>query len=140
MDTLISLGVSAAYVWSVVALFFGDAGDSGMKMTFNLLPQRGGGLDETYLEVAAAVTVFILTGRYFEARAKRSAGAALRALLEFGAKDVCRAGRRPRWHRRAAHPHRPSSSRAPVSSSGPERRSRLTASWTRATRPSTRAC
>ena len=88
MDTLISLGVSAAYLWSVVALFFGAAGDSGMKMTFNLLPGRGGGLNETYLEVASAVTVLILTGRYFEARAKRRAGAALRALLELGAKDV----------------------------------------------------
>ena len=88
MDTLISLGVSAAYLWSVVALFFGAAGDSGMKMTFNLLPERGGGLNETYLEVASAVTVLILTGRYFEARAKRRAGAALRALLELGAKDV----------------------------------------------------
>ena len=59
-----------------------------MKMTFNLLPERGGGLNETYLEVASAVTVLILTGRYFEARAKRRAGAALRALLELGAKDV----------------------------------------------------
>ena len=88
MDTLISLGVSAAYLWSVVALFFGAAGDSGMKMTFNLLPGRGGGLNETYLEVASAVTVLILTGRYFEARAKRRAGAALRALLDLGAKDV----------------------------------------------------
>ena len=88
MDTLISLGVSAAYLWSVVALFFGQAGDSGAKMTFNILPERDGGLDETYLEVASAVTVLILTGRYFEARAKRRAGAALRALLELGAKDV----------------------------------------------------
>jgi Cu+-exporting ATPase len=88
MDTLISLGVSAAYLWSVVALFFGDAGDPGMKTTFSLLPDRGGGLDETYLEVATAVTVLILTGRYFEARAKRRAGAALRALLDLGAKDV----------------------------------------------------
>ena len=88
MDTLISLGVSAAYLWSVVALFFGEAGDSGAKMTFNLLPARDGGLDETYLEVASAVTVLILTGRYFETRAKRRAGAALRALLELGAKEV----------------------------------------------------
>jgi Cu+-exporting ATPase len=88
MDTLISLGVLAAFGWSLYALFIGDAGTPGMKMTFSLLPARGAGTDEIYLEVATAVTVFILAGRYFEARAKRRAGAALTALLELGAKDV----------------------------------------------------
>ena len=88
MDTLISLGVLAAFGWSLYALFFGDAGMPGMRMTFRLLPEPGGGAGEIYLEVAAAVTVFILAGRYFEARAKRRSGAALRALLDMGAKDV----------------------------------------------------
>jgi P-type Cu+ transporter len=88
MDTLISLGVLAAYGWSLYALFFGDAGDPGMRMTFELVPARAGGTHEIYLEVAAAVTVFILAGRYFEARAKQRAGSALEALLELGAKDV----------------------------------------------------
>jgi Cu+-exporting ATPase len=88
MDTLISVGVSAAFGWSLYALFIGEAGDPGMTMQFDLTPSRGGGEHEIYLEVAAAVTVFILAGRYFEARAKRRSGAALRALLELGAKDV----------------------------------------------------
>ncbi|MHB1064071.1 MAG: heavy metal translocating P-type ATPase [Georgenia sp.] len=88
MDTLISVGVLAALGWSLYALFVGAAGDNNMRMPFNLLPQRGGGTHEIYLEVAAAVTVFILLGRYFEARAKRQSGAALRALMEMGAKDV----------------------------------------------------
>jgi P-type Cu+ transporter len=89
MDTLISVGVTAAFVWSLVALFFGGAGDAGMRMGFTLLPERGAsGMSDVYLEVASAVTVFILLGRYFEARAKRRSGAALRALLEMGAKDV----------------------------------------------------
>ena len=88
MDTLISLGVLAAFGWSLYALFFGEAGDPGMRMTFTLLPERGSGAHEIYLEVAAAVTVFILAGRYFEVRAKKRSGAALRALLELGAKDV----------------------------------------------------
>ena len=88
MDTLISLGVLAAFGWSLYALFVGEAGDPGMTMTFDLTPTRGGGQHEIYLEVASAVTVFILAGRYFEARAKRRSGAALRALLELGAKDV----------------------------------------------------
>ena len=88
MDTLISVGVTAAYGWSLYALFFGDAGMPGMRMTFHLVPQRGGGSSEIYLEVAAAVTTFILAGRYFEARAKKRSGAALRALLDMGAKDV----------------------------------------------------
>ncbi|MFV0317132.1 MAG: copper-translocating P-type ATPase, partial [Microthrixaceae bacterium] len=74
--------------WSLYALFFGDAGMPGMKMPFDLTIQRGSGADEIYLEVAAAVTTFILAGRYFEARAKRRTGAALRTLLDLGAKDV----------------------------------------------------
>jgi Cu+-exporting ATPase len=88
MDTLISVGVLAAWVWSLYALFFGDAGMTGMTMELDLIPDPGAGADELYLEVASAVTVFILAGRYFEARAKRRAGAALTALLELGAKDV----------------------------------------------------
>ncbi|HOB49695.1 MAG TPA: heavy metal translocating P-type ATPase [Mycobacterium sp.] len=88
MDTLISLGVSAAYLWSLWALFIGHAGMPGMRMPFTLLPESGAGNEHIYLEVAAAVTVFILAGRYFEARAKTQSGAALRALLYMGAKDV----------------------------------------------------
>jgi Cu+-exporting ATPase len=88
MDTLISLGVVSAFLWSLYALFLGEAGTPGMKMPFTLIPSRGGGAEEIYLEVAAGVTTFILAGRYFEARAKRRSGAALRALLELGAKDV----------------------------------------------------
>jgi Cu+-exporting ATPase len=88
MDTLISVGVLAAFSWSLYALFIGDAGTPGMTMGFDLIPSKGAGADEIYLEVATAVTVFILAGRYFEARAKRRAGAALTALLELGAKDV----------------------------------------------------
>ena len=88
MDTLISLGTLAALGWSLYALFFGDAGMPGMKMPFELVTERGAGADEIYLEVAAVVTTFILAGRYFEARAKRLAGAALEALLDLGAKEV----------------------------------------------------
>ncbi|MDQ1742263.1 MAG: P-type Cu+ transporter, partial [Pseudonocardiales bacterium] len=87
MDTLISLGVSAAYGWSVWALLLGGAGRAGMRMDFSLVPARGGA-DALYFEVASVVTVFLLAGRYFEARAKRQSGAALRALLDLGAKDV----------------------------------------------------
>ena len=89
MDTLISIGVLAAWGWSLYALFLGDAGMPDMRMTFELIPDSAGsGADEIYLEVGAVVTTFILAGRYFEARAKRRAGAALKALLELGAKDV----------------------------------------------------
>ena len=88
MDTLISVGTLSAFGWSVYALFWGDAGTPGMKMGFTLTLERGAGRDELYLEVASAVIVFILAGRYFEGRAKRSSGAALRALLDMGAKDV----------------------------------------------------
>ena len=88
MDTLISLGTLAALGWSLFALFILDAGTPGMTMPFELISERGGGAEEIYLEVAAVVTTFILAGRYFEARAKRRAGAALEALLDLGAKDV----------------------------------------------------
>ncbi|MGB6058109.1 MAG: heavy metal translocating P-type ATPase [Microthrixaceae bacterium] len=88
MDTLISLGVSAAYGWSLYALFFGEAGMPGMTMDFNFAISRGGAQHEIYLEVAAAVTVFLLAGRYFEVRAKGRSGAALRALMELGAKEA----------------------------------------------------
>jgi len=87
MDTLISVGVTAAFGWSLWALFVGDAGMPGMRMAWEWTIEAGGG-DEIYLEVASAVTTFILAGRFFEARAKRRAGAALRALLELGAKET----------------------------------------------------
>ncbi len=88
MDTLISVGVSAAFGWSLYALFLGGSGTPDMRMEFTLIPGRGTASNEIYLEVASAVTVFILLGRFFEARAKRRSGAALRAMLEMGAKDV----------------------------------------------------
>jgi Cu+-exporting ATPase len=85
MDTLISLGVVAAFTWSMYALFLGDAGMTGMTMRLSFSASGG---DELYLETASVVTTFLLAGRYFEARSKRRAGAALKALLELGAKDV----------------------------------------------------
>ena len=88
MDTLISVGTLAAYFWSVTALFFLGAGEPGMTMAFQIIPEQGAGSAEVYFEVAAVVITFILAGRYFEIRAKRNAGAALRALLELGAKEV----------------------------------------------------
>lgn len=88
MDTLISVGVLAALGWSLYALFFGMAGEPGMHMAFTLFATPGSGSGEIYLEVAAAVTVFILAGRYVEARAKKESSAALRALLEVGAKHA----------------------------------------------------
>ncbi len=88
MDTLISLGVLAAFGWSLYALFLGDAGVPGMTHGFTFRAERGEGASMLYLEVAAGVTTFILAGRFFEARAKRQSGAAMRALLELGAKDV----------------------------------------------------
>jgi P-type Cu+ transporter len=88
MDTLISVGMIAAFGWSLYALFIGDAGELGMRHGFSITPQRGMGASQIYLEVAAGVTVFILAGHYFEARAKRRSGAALKTLLELGAKDV----------------------------------------------------
>ena len=88
MDTLISMGTLAAFGWSLWALFFGTAGMPGMTHPFELAISGGDGAGNIYLEAAAGVTTFILAGRYFEARSKRRAGAALRALLELGAKDV----------------------------------------------------
>ncbi|MFF2505009.1 heavy metal translocating P-type ATPase [Streptomyces sp. NPDC058067] len=88
MDTLISVGTSAAFLWSLWALFFGTAGMPGMTHPFELTIARSDGAGNIYLEAAAGVTAFILAGRYFEARSKRKAGAALKALLELGAKDV----------------------------------------------------
>jgi Cu+-exporting ATPase len=85
MDTLVSLGVLSAFAWSMYALFLGDAGMTGMKMHLSLSASSG---DDLYLEIASVVTTFLLAGRYFEARAKRRSGAALKALLELGAKDV----------------------------------------------------
>ncbi|MFC0602906.1 HAD-IC family P-type ATPase, partial [Streptomyces palmae] len=88
MDTLISVGTGAAFLWSLWALFFGTAGTPGMTHGFELTISRSDGAGNIYLEAAAGVTAFILAGRYFEARSKRKAGAALRALLELGAKEV----------------------------------------------------
>ncbi|KDN84550.1 heavy metal translocating P-type ATPase [Kitasatospora cheerisanensis] len=88
MDTLVSLGTGAAFLWSLWALFFGDAGMPGMRHGFEFTIARSDGASNIYLEAAAGVTAFILAGRYFEARSKRTAGAALKALLELGAKDV----------------------------------------------------
>ncbi|WP_210570562.1 cation-translocating P-type ATPase [Streptomyces sp. GESEQ-4] len=88
MDTLISVGISAAFLWSLWALFFGTAGTPGMTHPFELTIARTDGAGNIYLEAAAGVTAFILAGRYFEARSKRKAGAALKALLELGAKEV----------------------------------------------------
>ena len=88
MDTLISVGTLAAFGWSLYALLFGGAGVPGMTHPFELTIGRGDGTGNLYLEVAAGVTAFVLAGRYAEARSKRRAGGALRALLELGAKDV----------------------------------------------------
>jgi Cu+-exporting ATPase len=88
MDTLVSLGVGAAFLWSLYALFLGTAGEPGMTHGFELAIAPSDGAGNIYLEVAAGVTMFVLAGRYFEKRSKRQAGAALRALLELGAKDV----------------------------------------------------
>ncbi|WP_037856413.1 cation-translocating P-type ATPase [Streptomyces sp. NRRL S-31] len=88
MDTLISVGTAAAFLWSLWALFFGSAGTPGMTHGFELTISRSDGGGNLYLETAAGVTAYILAGRYFEARSKRMAGAALRALMELGAKDV----------------------------------------------------
>ena len=88
MDTLISMGTIAALGWSLYALFFGTAGEPGMTHPFELTISRTDGAGNIYLEAAAGVTTFILAGRYFEARSKRQAGAALRALLEMGAREV----------------------------------------------------
>ncbi|MFH9082999.1 heavy metal translocating P-type ATPase [Streptomyces sp. NPDC017673] len=88
MDTLVSVGTLAAFGWSLWALFFGDAGMPGMHDEFRLTVSRMDGASTIYLEVAAGVVALILLGRYLEARSKRRAGAALKALMELGAKDV----------------------------------------------------
>jgi P-type Cu+ transporter len=88
MDTLVSMGTLAALGWSVYALLLGTAGVPGMTHPFTLTGSPDGGAGAIYLEVAAGVTTFILAGRYIEARSQRRAGAALRALLDLGAKDV----------------------------------------------------
>ncbi|MBT2266149.1 heavy metal translocating P-type ATPase [Rhodococcus erythropolis] len=88
MDTLISLGTISAFIWSLYALFFGTAGEAGMKHAFRLTVDRMDGSANIYLEVAAGVITFVLAGRYFEHKSKRTSGAALRALMELGAKDV----------------------------------------------------
>ncbi|MFA3872361.1 heavy metal translocating P-type ATPase [Streptomyces sp. MMCC 100] len=88
MDTLVSVGTLAAFGWSLWALFFGDAGMPGMRHGFDLTVSRTDGASTIYLEAAAGVTAFLLLGRWLEARSKRRAGAALRALMELGAKDV----------------------------------------------------
>ncbi|HJP77662.1 MAG TPA: heavy metal translocating P-type ATPase [Pseudonocardiaceae bacterium] len=87
MDTLVSLGITVAYLWSIYALLFGGAGDPDLRVGFSLLPMAGAGA-MTYFDVAAGVTAFLLLGRWLEARSRRKAGAALRALLELGAKEV----------------------------------------------------
>jgi Cu+-exporting ATPase len=87
MDTLVSVGTLAAWLWSLYALFLGDAGMSDMRMAFDVIPDPGAGADQIYLETAGIVTTFLLAGRYFEARARRRAGAALKALLVLGAMD-----------------------------------------------------
>ncbi|WP_205472137.1 cation-translocating P-type ATPase [Nocardioides sp. SYSU D00038] len=88
MDTLVSMGVLAAYAWSLVALFLGTAGDPGMTHGFSFGIERSDGLGNVYLETAAGVTTFLLAGRWFEKRSKRRAGAALRALLSLGAREA----------------------------------------------------
>jgi Cu+-exporting ATPase len=88
MDTLVSVGTLAAWLWSLYALFIGDAGMNDMRMAFQVIPEAGAGADQIYLETAGIVTTFVLAGRYFEAKAKRRAGSAMKALLELGAKDV----------------------------------------------------
>lgn len=88
MDTLVSLGVVASFLWSGYALYFGGAGEPGMRMPFDLLPGAEAGTAHLYLEAAVSVPLFVLAGRYLEARAKHGTGSALRALAELGAKDV----------------------------------------------------
>lgn len=88
MDTLVSLGVVASFCWSVYALFAGGAGDPGMRMPFSLLPSASDGAAHVYLEAAVSVPLFVLSGRYLEARARRGTGAALRSLAKLAAKEV----------------------------------------------------
>ncbi|MFJ3759263.1 heavy metal translocating P-type ATPase [Streptomyces sp. NPDC090080] len=88
MDTLVSVGVVASFAWSAYALFFGGAGEPGMRMSFSLVPSASEGMAHLYLEAAVSVPLFVLTGRYLEGRARRGTGAALRSLAELAAKRV----------------------------------------------------
>ncbi|RYB89377.1 copper-translocating P-type ATPase [Nocardioides glacieisoli] len=88
MDTLVSVGVLAAFGWSLWALFLGTAGEPGMTHPFRISIDRTDGAGNIYLEAAAGVTTFLLAGRWLEHRSKRQSGAALRALMELGARDV----------------------------------------------------
>ncbi|MEU5607243.1 heavy metal translocating P-type ATPase [Streptomyces sparsogenes] len=88
MDTLVSLGVIASFAWSSYALFLGGAGDPGMRMPFTLLPTASDGVAHVYLEAAVGVPLFVLAGRFLEARARRGTGAALRSLARLAAKEV----------------------------------------------------
>ncbi|MEU2862062.1 heavy metal translocating P-type ATPase [Streptomyces mirabilis] len=88
MDTLVSLGVVASFAWSAYAFFLGGAGDPGMRMPFSLVPSASDGVAHIYLEAAVGVTLFVLAGRFLEARARRGTGAALRSLAELAAKEV----------------------------------------------------
>ncbi|MEV5774028.1 heavy metal translocating P-type ATPase [Streptomyces antimycoticus] len=88
MDTLVSLGVAASFAWSSYALFFGGAGDPGMRMPFSLVPTASDGVAHIYLEAAVGVPLFVLAGRFLETRARRGTGAALRALARLAAKEV----------------------------------------------------
>ncbi|MFD4600537.1 heavy metal translocating P-type ATPase [Streptomyces sp. NPDC058464] len=88
MDTLVSLGVVASFSWSAYALFFGGAGDPGMRMPFSLVPAASDGVAHIYLEAAVGVPLFVLAGRYLEARARRGTGAALRSLARLAAREV----------------------------------------------------
>ena len=90
MDTLVSAGVGVAFGWSLWALYFGDAGVAGLRHDFSLTADRAHAASAVYFEVAAATTLFLLAGRWFEARARRRGGDALRAIAELGAKDVAR--------------------------------------------------
>ena len=136
MDTLISMGVLAAFAWSVYALFLGGAGHEGLHHGFSLTIARGSAGENIYLEVASGLTAVILTGRFFEARAKRRAGSALRALLADGRQGR----RRPAGRRRSCASRSTSSVSATGSSCGRARRSPPTASSRTARRRSTPAC
>ena len=130
MDTLISVGTLSAWLWSLYALFIGDAGMNDMRMAFDVIPDPGAGADQIYLETAGIVTTFLLAGRYFEAKAKRRAGAAMKALLELGAKDV-------ELDATGAASRSSSSPSATASWSAPARRSPPTGPSRRASPPST---
>ncbi len=88
MDTLVTIGISAAFFWSLYALFFGTAGEPGMTHPFEITVAPSDGASNIYLEVAAGVTMFLIAGRYFELRSKRRASSAMNALLEMGAKEA----------------------------------------------------